>query len=100
MEINSIILFIDILGSLGFGYYFSKDIKRDLRKAGQIGGYMPTIVFVVSLIPCFLNMGDKCLDLIVEQFINLFVGYFAGVVSSGIAGIVGDAIKTIIGRIR
>lgn len=97
MEIDIIIIIIDILGSLGFGYYFSKDIKNDLKKAGQIGGYMPIIVFLVGILPCAAKMiqGD-CLDTLTNQFANAVVGYFVGVISSAISGLIGDSIKGLI----
>jgi len=94
MEIDILIIIIDIIGSLGFGYFYSKDIKKDLRKAGQIGSYMPVIVFLVSLLPCAAKMMQgECIESLTNQLPNVFVGYFAGVISSAIAGLIGDSLK-------
>lgn len=75
MEIDWIIVLIDILGSIGFGFYLSKDIRKDLKKAGMIGGYAPVIVFLATFIPSLLGMRKDLSDLVIRQFATLFVGW-------------------------
>lgn len=91
MEIDWILLAINILASIGFGIHESKQIQKDIRKAGFYGSIIPVIALVFFGISSFRK--PEFLTLLIEKISPVIFELIAGAISAAIAASITNALK-------